>query len=86
MLPRQYVTTFGPYANDRPRGMGTHPWKTMLQKSNDSKVIVLGCPRLPHRLASSLRPTYAIRTNPTGRTFGTVRSLSHRNHFPCSRA
>ena len=28
MLPRRYVKTLGPYANDRLWGMGTHPWKT----------------------------------------------------------
>ncbi len=28
MLPRRHVKTLGPYANDRPWGMGTHPWKT----------------------------------------------------------
>lgn len=28
MLPRRHSKTLGPYANDRPWGMGTHPWKT----------------------------------------------------------
>jgi len=28
MLPRRHTKTLGPYANDRPWGMGTHPWKT----------------------------------------------------------
>jgi CubicO group peptidase (beta-lactamase class C family) len=28
MLPRRHTKTLGPFANDRPWGIGTHPWKT----------------------------------------------------------